>query len=152
MLRHLGAGLAAAAVLVMGADRAGAQTPAVEWSPPGSAMPAMPTIAELQANWQGATGGWFSGVDRVSGIGLGEVRATGETTPGSARAKFIRFSAGPRPVAVWTDRNGDGKADMVELYRSGALVVQVVDADYNGTADVVRLYDSAGNLARENKL
>jgi hypothetical protein len=152
MVRHIGAGLAAAAVILLGADRAGAQAPAAEWSPPGRDMPAMPTIAELQGSWQGAAGGWFRGVEGVSGIPVAQVRATGETTPGSARAKFIRFSAGPRTVAVWTDRNDDGKADMVELYRGGAVVVQVVDADYNGAADVVRLYDAAGKLARENRL
>jgi hypothetical protein len=152
MVRHVGAGLAAAAVLLFGTGRLAAQAPAAQWSPPGSAMPGMPTIAELQGNWQGLTGGWFNGVESVSGIPVGQVRATGETTPGSARAKFIRFSAGPRTVAVWTDRNGDGKADMVELYRGGAVVVQVVDADFNGAADVVRLYDAAGQLARENRM
>jgi hypothetical protein len=152
MLRHIAAGLAGATVLLFGAGGAQAQVPAAEWSPPGRDMPAMPTIAELQGNWQGAVGGWFRGVEQVSGIAAGDVRATGETTPGSARAKFIRFSAGPRTVAVWTDRNGDGRADMVELFRSGASVVQVVDADYNGTADVVRLYDAAGRLAKENRL
>jgi hypothetical protein len=152
MLRRFAAGLAGASVLLFGADRAQAQTPAAEWSPPGREMPAMPTIAELQGNWQGAVGAWFRGVDQVSGIAAAEVRATGETTPGSARAKFIRFSAGPRTVAVWTDRNGDGRADMLELYRNGAVVVQVVDADYSGTADVVRLYDGGGKLAREERL
>lgn len=151
-VRHVGAGLAAAAVLLLGTERLGAQAPAAEWSPPGREMPSMPTIAELQGSWQATVGGWFRGVDAVSGIGIGEVRATGETTPGSARAKFIRFSAGPRTVAVWTDRNGDGRADMVELYRGGAVVVQVVDADYNGAADVVRLYDAAGKLARESRM
>ena len=72
--------------------------------------------------------------------------------PGSARAKFIRFSAGPRPVAVWSDRNGDGKCDMLELFRSGAVVVQLVDPDYDGRANVLRLYDASGALARETRL
>jgi hypothetical protein len=152
MLRHIAAGLAGATVLLFGAGTARAQAPAVSWTPPGRDMPAMPTIAELQGNWQGAVGGWFRGVEQVSGIPMANVRATGETTAGSARAKFIRFSAGARTVAVWTDRNGDGRADMVELYRDGAEVVQVVDADYNGSADVVRLYDASGKLAREDRM
>jgi hypothetical protein len=152
MLRHIAASLAGATVLLFGAEGARAQAPAPEWSPPGRDMPAMPTIGELQGNWQGAVGGWFRGVDQVSGIPAADVRATGETTAGSARAKFIRFSAGPRTVAVWTDRNGDGRADMVELFRNGAAVVQVVDADYNGSADVVRRYDGSGRLAREDRL
>ncbi|MDB4948991.1 MAG: hypothetical protein JWM27_1640 [Gemmatimonadetes bacterium] len=152
MLRRFAALLAGAVVFVTGAGKVKAQTPAAQWSPPGREMPQMPTIAELQGNWQGAVGGWFTGVEGVSGIPLAGVRATGETTAGSARAKFIRFSAGARTVAVWTDRNGDGRADMVELFRAGAPVVQVVDADFNGSADVLRLYDASGALARESRL
>lgn len=152
MLRHCAAALAGLTVLLWGADDAAGQQPAAEWSPPGSEMPAMPSMADLQGSWQSSLGAWFRGIDAVSGAGLSALRATGETTPGSARAKFIRFSAGPRPVAVWSDRNGDGKCDMLELFRSGAVVVQLVDPDYDGRANVLRLYDASGALARETRL
>lgn len=152
MLRHCAAALAGLTVLVFGADDAAAQQPAAEWSPPSTQMPAMPSMADLQGDWQSSLGGWFRGVDDVSGVSLAQMRATGETTPGSARAKFIRFSAGPRSAAVWSDRNGDGKCDMLELFRSGAVVVQLLDPDYDGRANVLRLYDASGALARETRL
>lgn len=152
MLRHCAAALAGLSVLVLGARRLEAQTPAAEWSPPSSDMPAMPAMADLSGNWQSSLGGWFRGIDGVSGVALAQVNARGETTPGAARAKFVRFTAGPRQVAVWTDRNGDGKCDTLEMYRSGAVVVQLLDPDYDGRANVLRLYDASGALARETRL
>lgn len=151
MNRHYGAALAAASILIFGTGRAAAQAPAAQWTPPGRSMPAMPAMAEL-GQWQRAVGPWFRGVDAVTGIASGEVSAKGETTGGNAQAKFVRFSAGARPVAVWTDRNGDGRCDSLELYRDGSVVVQVLDPDYDGSANVVRLYDAGGKLAREDRL
>ncbi|HET6230451.1 MAG TPA: hypothetical protein VFE05_10320 [Longimicrobiaceae bacterium] len=152
MLRQCAAALAGLTVLVLGAGKAGAQTPAAEWTPPTNEMPAMPSMADLQGNWQSTFAQWFRGVDAVSGVSLAQVQATGETTRGGARARFVRFMAGPRQVAVWTDRNGDGRADMIELFRSGAVVVQLVDPTFGGHAHVLRLYDASGALARETRL
>jgi hypothetical protein len=64
---------------------------------------------------------------------------------------MVRFMGGARPVASWTDRNGDGRADMVEVYRGGAVAFQLIDADYDGAANVLRVYDASGALARENR-
>ena len=55
-------------------------------------------------------------------------------------------------MAVWSDRNGDGKSDMIEIYRGGAVVIQLIDADFDGRANVVREYDSSGSLSRETRL
>lgn len=151
MLRHCAAAFAAATVLFQtGAKPARAQSPVVSWSPPGREMPAMPRMSDLP-NWRGAVGAWFGGVPEASGVPAGQVEARGEAA-GAGRAKFVRFSAGARPVAVWTDRNGDGRCDLLEIYRNGAVVAQVVDPDYDGTANVVRLYDADGALARETRL
>ena len=109
---------------------------AQEWSPPSRQMPAM----QVADSWQGSLAGWF-----LPGTALNTVRA-------QAEARFVRFSAGPRPVAAWTDRNGDGKADMVQVYRGGAVAYQLIDADYDGTANVLRVLDEAGQLVREERL
>jgi hypothetical protein len=53
---------------------------------------------------------------------------------------------------VWQDRNGDGRADIVEIFRGGGVIVQVIDADYDGQANVLRRYDSGGALLREERL
>jgi hypothetical protein len=151
MLRHCAAAFAGLSVLVLGARRAEAQTPAAEWSPPSREMPAMPAMTELLGGWQSSLAAWFRGIDGVSGHSLGDIRASGETNRGP-RARFVRFTVGPRPVAVWSDRNGDGRCDMLELYRSGAVVVRLVDPDYDGSANVLLLYDASGALARETRL
>lgn len=109
---------------------------AQDWSPPSRQMPAM----QVAENWQGSMAGWF-----LPGTALNTVRA-------QAEARFVRFSAGPRPVAAWTDRNGDGRSDMVQLYRSGAVVYQLIDADYDGNANVLRVLDESGQLVREERL
>jgi len=106
-------------------------------------MPEMPAEAELGGGWRGSLAPWFRGVD----VSLGQIRAAGEG--GGARLRFVRFSAEMRPVAQWWDRNGDGRADLVELFRDGALSSRLIDADYDGSADLLRLYDSSGALARE---
>src|ERR1700741_5088530 len=67
------------------------------------------------------------------------------------RLALVRFLGGTRPGSVWTDRNGDGKADMIEVYRGGALAYQLIDADYDGTANVLRVYNG-GSLVREERL
>ena len=117
------------------------------WSPPARQMPAMPAVTELEGGWVASQGAWFAGADATALKGSAAGARAG-------KALQVRFtSAGtPVPVAVWSDRNGDGKSDMIELYRGGTVVIQVIDADYDGSANVVREYDSSGSLARETRL
>lgn len=140
---HLVAAAAAAALfLVLATRRAQAQ----EWNPPSRQMPDMPDSGELEGGWRGSKGAWLAG----TGTGLDQLRASGEGARGG-RARLVRFMGGTRPVAVWTDRNGDGKADMIEVYRGGALAFQLIDADYDGTANVLRVYNG-GSFVREERL
>jgi hypothetical protein len=123
-----------------------------EWRPPSRQMPRMPGMASLRGDWRAAAGPWADGVIRVSGTPAAEIRAAGETTPGGAQARFVRFLAGHLPLATWSDRNGDGTADMVELFHDGTLVQQVIDADYDGSANVLRVYNAKGELVREERM
>ena len=77
------------------------------------------------------------------------MRASGEG--GGARPRFVRFTGQMRPVEAWSDRNGDGRADLIEVFRDGATAYQLVDADYDGRANVLRVYGSNGALAREER-
>ena len=117
--------------------------PYQEWNPPSRQMPPMPSPSELAGGWQGSLGPWFSGLGALSSL-----RASGE---GGARPRFVRFTSEMRPVEQWSDRNGDGRVDLVEVYRDGALIARLVDADYDGTANVLRRYDASGALAREER-
>jgi hypothetical protein len=115
-----------------------------EWAPPSRQMPSMPSSAELAGGWRGSLGGWFNGL----GVSVAAVRADGE---GGAHTRFVRFSVEMRPVETWSDRNGDGRADLVEVFRDGGMVARLVDADYDGTANSLRRYDASGALAREER-
>lgn len=126
-----------------------AHAQSTDWRPPSRSMPAMPAMAELQRDWRSAVGPWLGAVSQVSGVSAAEVRAEGETTPRSDRARFVRFARGHFPLGSWQDRNGDGRCDMIELFRDGARAVQLVDADYDGTINKLRFYDSSGALVRE---
>ncbi|HUE95493.1 MAG TPA: hypothetical protein VMN39_02485, partial [Longimicrobiaceae bacterium] len=64
----------------------------------------------------------------------------------------VRLSSGPLPIVVWQDRNGDGLADVIEIFRNGSVVLQVIDAEYDGQANVVRRYDATGGLIREDRI
>jgi hypothetical protein len=125
---------------------------AAQWRPPGKAMPAMPTMSELDNNWHTSLGSWFRGIEVVTGSSAPELRATGSARGGSGRAQVARFMRGPVPVVVMTDQNGDGRADKFEIYRGGRTVIQVIDVDYNGEANVLRLYDASGALIREERM
>lgn len=142
MRRTYGIAAAVAALAVLAAVRLGAQQ---DWSPPSREMPQMPAASELSGGWRGPLAAWFRGTDD----GLAGIRAMGEG--GGARPRMVRFMGGARPVAEWKDRNGDGRADMVDVYRAGALAYQLIDADYDGSANVLRVYDASGALARENR-
>jgi hypothetical protein len=142
MRRTYGLAAVVAALAVLAAVRLGAQQ---DWSPPSREMPQMPPKSELGGGWRASLAAWFRGTDE----GLDGIRAQGEG--GGARPQLVRFMGGARPVAEWTDRNDDGRADRVEVYRRGALAYQLIDADYDGTANVLRVYDASGALARENR-
>lgn len=128
-----------------------AQAQAAEWSPPSTSMPMMPRMADLQADWRSSVGAWLDGIGQVTDAS-GPLRAMGDAAPGSDRAQFVRFTSGPLPVVLWTDRNGDQRADMIELYRKGTVVNQLLDADYDGSADVMRIYDTSGTFVRERRM
>lgn len=136
---HATAAVAAVTALTLAAAPYRAQ----EWSPPSRQMPEMPETADLGGKWQASLGSWFNGL----GVQVAAIRAEGEG--GGHRARFVRFTADMRPVETWTDRNGDGRADMIEVYRDGVRTWQLVDADYRGSAHVLRVYDANGQLVRE---
>lgn len=123
-----------------------------QWRPPSREMPMMPQVAELTGDWLGPRAAWFSGVAELSGVQPSSLSVTGEARPGTRQTQVVRFSNGPLPVVVWQDRNGDSRADMVEIFRGGRVVVQVIDADYDGFANVIRHYDASGTLIREDRL
>lgn len=138
---HVFAALAAGAVLLVIAAR---PARAQEWRPPSTSMPPMPASGEVNDGWAGGQGSWF-----IASRGGVKARAEG----GGRQARFVRFSADDmRTLAAWSDRNGDGRCDMVEVYRDGALAAQVIDPDYDGTANVMRVYGADGKLVREERL
>lgn len=148
MLRTL---LSAAAVLVLllaKRDPAHAQ----EWRPPSTQMPPMPSMGELSGDWLAPRAAWFNGVAAVSGTDPSRLSAVGEARRGSSEAQVVRFNSGPVPAVVWQDRNGDGRADIIEILRSGGVIFQLIDAEYDGSADVLRVYDRGGSLVREEGL
>ena len=122
---------------------------AQDWRPPSRQMPEMPASSALQGG-ASAAGAWLGSMASAAGVGAGDVRAAGEG--GGPHAKFIRFTSGVFPVATWTDRNGDGRCDMLEIFRGGDRVYQLVDADYDGAANVLRVYSPSGELLREDRL
>ena len=125
--------LAGAGVLLLVSGTPGA---AQEWSPPSRQMPSI----QVADGWKASMGGWF-----LPGTALEAVNAR-------ADGSFVRFTVGPRPVAALSDRNGDGRSDMLQLYRGGQVVYQLIDADYDGSADVLRVYGDSGQLQREERL
>ncbi len=121
-----------------------------EWRPPSRQMPSMPARAQLQGGATGWAASWLGSMSGAAGVAADGVRAAGEG--GSARAGFVRFTSGVFPVATWSDRNGDGTCDMVEVFREGARTHQLIDADYDGSANVLRVYSASGELAREERM
>jgi hypothetical protein len=145
--------LLAALVLALSllvAPRAEAQG-ATDWRPPGRAMPMMPLMAELSGDWLGPRAAWFRGTEGISGIAVSQLRPMGEKGAGD-HAQVVRFNGGPIPAVVWSDRNGDNRADMIEIFRTGGVIIQVIDADFDGQANVLRVYDASGRLLREERL
>jgi len=118
------------------------------WSPPSRQMPSMPQAAAIDGGWVSSQGAWFAGVGDVSSM---RAAASGARGGVALQVRFTSTST-PVPVAVWSDRNGDGKSDMIEIYRRGTVAFQLIDADYDGTANVVREYDENGAFQREIRL
>lgn len=144
MKRTVFALLLAVGVPCVAPPRAAAQ----DWQPPSRSMPAMPRAADLAGSWRSATGAWGGSLQRMSGVPLAEIRAAAEATDRKDPPTFVRFTGAARPVAAWSDRNGDGTADLVELFRGGAKAAEVIDADFDGRADAVRHFDRSGKLLR----
>ncbi|MDQ3556835.1 MAG: hypothetical protein M3409_08670 [Gemmatimonadota bacterium] len=136
------------AILVAAIFAAAAPGSAQEWTLPTRQMPAMPRMAEMAGGWQEGAGAWAASAQQLSGVSVGQMRAIGDAAPRGDRAGFVRFTGEARPVATWADRNGDGRADMVELFRNGVLAVQVIDADYDGRVNAVRHFDASGKPVR----
>lgn len=142
--------LAAAGLVVLLAlpDRGSAQ----EWSPPSREMPVMPQSTELNAEWLSAQAGWFSPVPNLSGVAMSDLSVSGSGRSSGGQVQVARVTSGPLPIVVWQDRNGDSRTDLIEIYRNGSVVLQVIDADYDGQVNVLRRYDASGALIREDRL
>jgi hypothetical protein len=125
---------------------------AQEWRPPSRSMPAMPQASEVSAAWMSSNSGWFGSAARAAGVEAGSLRVAGEGRQSGGQVQVVRATSGPLPVVVWQDRNGDARADLIEIFRSGGVIIQLVDADYDGTANVLRVYDAAGKLVSEDRL
>jgi hypothetical protein len=129
---------------------AAARAQGPQWKPPTREMPMMLSQSDLHGDWLSSRKAWFQGVEGISGAAPASLRATGEAKSGSKYLQMVRFTSGPLPVVVWSDRNGDGRADIVEIYKSGGVIIQVIDADFDGSANVVRVYDAGGKLLRQD--
>src|SRR5690606_7193267 len=105
-----------------------------------------------RGDWLGSHSEWFRGLDGIAGVSASSLRASGEPRGGSEHVQIARFTSGPLPVVVWSDRNGDDRADMVEIYRSGGVIIQVIDADYDGNANVIRRYGPGGDLLSQERM
>ena len=116
-----------------------------DWSPPSRQMPAMPLQSEVNGGWRTDDAPWFAGL----GQDLDEIRLTVEG--GRGRPGLARFANGLHTVETWSDRNGDGRADMIEIDDAdGERSLMFVDTDFDGTADVLRRY-SQGEVRQEER-
>lgn len=122
------------------------------WRPPVPQMPQMPLLSELEGDWLGARAPWFGEVEALSGVPVSALQAAGEPRSGAKHLRIARFSKGMLPVVVWSDRNGDTRSDMIEIYKTGGVIIQLIDADFDGEANVIRYYDATGALLREERM
>ena len=125
---------------------------AQEWRPPSRSMPSMPQASEVSASWMSSNNSWFGSAARAAGVDAGSLRVSGEGRQSGGQVQVVRVTSGPLPVVVWQDRNGDARADLIEIFRSGSVIIQLIDADYDGAANVLRVYDASGKLVSEDRL
>ncbi|CAA9297098.1 MAG: hypothetical protein AVDCRST_MAG68-87 [uncultured Gemmatimonadetes bacterium] len=140
---HVAAAVAVGAVLLVAASR---PVRAQDWRPPaGSPMPAMPAPGDVNEAWVGRQARWLAG-------GPAGISARPEGVA-AGKARFVRFNGQDmRMAGAWSDRNGDGVCDMVEVYNGdGALTAQLLDPAYSGKPSVLRVY-ADGKLVREERL
>lgn len=69
-------------------------------------------------------------------------RLSGETRTGSG-LEWRRYDARGGLVERQFDTNGDGRPDVTEYYRDGALLRRDSDRDFNGVTDLVEDFDAA---------
>ena len=67
---------------------------------------------------------------------------SGETRTRSG-IEWRRYDARGRLIERQLDTNGDGRPDVTEYYRDGALLRRDSDRDYNGVTDLVEDFDAA---------
>lgn len=139
-------------VLMVGTVVMARTADAQEWRPPSRSMPAMPHASEVSASWMSSNNSWFGSAARTAGVEAGSLKVSGEGRQSGGQVQVVRATSGPLPVVVWQDRNGDARADLIEIFRSGGVIIQLIDADYDGTANVLRVYDPAGKLVSEDRL
>lgn len=144
--------LSALVVLVIGTFAGAQRADAQEWRPPSRSMPAMPRASEVSAGWMSSNNAWFASAARSVGVDAASLRVAGEGRQSGGQVQVVRATSGPLPVVIWQDRNGDARADLIEVFRNGSVVIQLIDADYDGTANVLRVYDATGKLVSENRL
>ena len=125
---------------------------AQDWQPPSRTMPPMPQASEVNAGWMASNNAWFGAAAQAVGVDGSSLRISSEGRLRGGEAQVVRANSGPLPVVVWQDRNGDARADLIEIFRSGGVVIQLIDADYDGAANVLRIYDASGRLVREDRL
>lgn len=149
MVRHL-----FALLLLVGAGMVATPNSAAaqDWQPPSRTMPPMPQTSEVGPAWMSSNNAWFGAAARAVGVDAASLRISSEGRQRGGQAQVVRASSGPLPVVVWQDRNGDARADLIEIFRSGGVVIQLIDADYDGAANVLRIYDASGKLVREDRL
>lgn len=135
--------------VTMGTSR---ELAAQDWRPPSRNMPAMPQASEVSTGWMSNNNDWFGSAAGAAGVSAESLRVSAEGRQEGGQAQVVRVTSGPLPVVVWQDRNGDGRSDLIEIFRSGGVIIQVIDADYDGAANVLRVYDSAGKLVSEDRL
>lgn len=145
MLRYTSLAFAALLLALSSVQTGHAQ----DWQPPSRDMPSMPSLAELTPAWMTGRSAWLGGAGTLS---AGDLAVSGEPRPGTQQAQVVRVSSGPLPVVVWQDRNGDSRVDLIEIFRNGTVVTQIIDAEYDGQANVVRRYNEAGALLQEEPM
>ena len=81
----------------------------------------------------------------VSRLDKGEVKKEFDTN-GDGRPDLVRIYKNDQLVRVERDRNFDGKPDLIQEYDRGILVREIHDDDFDGKPETIKTF-RAGNLA-----